>query len=98
MMDAPGEARGQAVPTLGSSSTIREKNPEAPPAPVVDEVQQSVPEQKQRADPQRRAVWRDMQRRQQDGTGTGPGPWKSTRGGPSEEWQPKPWQPTPTRK
>ena len=43
----------------------------------------------------REETWRRMRQEAAEGKQQqkGPDPWKQTRGGPSENWQPKAWQP-----
>jgi len=80
--DAPGQPMGQRVPALGAG--VRQRT---------DSEEMAGTEPK----PSREETWRKMQEEEKQTKGRRDDPWaQKAPTGPSEQWQPKSWQPPAT--
>ncbi|KAG7290886.1 hypothetical protein NEMBOFW57_000891 [Staphylotrichum longicolle] len=95
------EAPGPALETerdLGPGSQVKMEERKAGEREGKEEVEEVTLGDNEVVD-QREETWRRMREEEEKGNGKGKGkaegkdPWKQVRGGPSETWQPKGWEP-----
>ncbi len=92
LMDAPNQATEQPQPVLEVGPNVAQTTEEQPEPTDGSEGRDGATDTGSR-----RETWQKMR---QEPKSRGPDPWREVqrRGGPSEEWQPKGWDPTSASK